>query len=182
MDWITRIDKNTEDFIRTFGSLTTEEMNWKPNSDAWSIAQNIDHLIVINETYYPTLRALQEGTYKPPFIAKFGFIVSFLGKTVLKSVQPDRKKKIKTFKIWEPESGHIPEGTLERLKRHQAELKEHMESSADLINQKTIISSPANRNIVYKLETAFDIIVTHEQRHFEQAKEVLNLMRNQASR
>ena len=33
-------------------------------------------------------------------------------------------------------------------------------------------TAKANKNIVYKLETAFDIIVTHEERHFEQAKEV----------
>jgi hypothetical protein len=37
----------------------------------------------------------------------------------------------------------------------------------------TIISSPANKNIEYKLETAFDIIVAHEKRHLEQAREVL---------
>jgi hypothetical protein len=44
-----------------------------------------------------------------------------------------------------------------------------------------VISSPANKNIVYKLETAFDIIVSHEQRHLEQAKEILQLMKNNTS-
>jgi hypothetical protein len=41
----------------------------------------------------------------------------------------------------------------------------------------TVISSPANKYIVYKLETAFDIIVAHEERHLEQAKEVLSVLR-----
>ena len=44
-DLITRIDKTTEDFTKSFGSLTPEQMNWKPNPQVWSIAQNIDHLI-----------------------------------------------------------------------------------------------------------------------------------------
>lgn len=48
--------------------------------------------------------------------------------------------------------------------------------TADLIQQGAIISSPANRNIVYTLETAFDIIVAHEQRHLEQAREIKHML------
>jgi hypothetical protein len=62
------------------------------------------------------------------------------------------------------------------FEKHQSELKKLIEDSSDLLDKSTIISSPANRNIVYKLETAFDIIVTHERRHFEQAKEIEKLI------
>jgi hypothetical protein len=31
-----------------------------------------------------------------------------------------------------------------------------------------------------QLETAFDIIVTHERRHFEQSKEVFEIMKREA--
>ncbi len=57
---------------------------------------------------------------------------------------------------------------------HQSNLKELIESSKDLVEAGVVISSPANKNIVYKLEKAFDIIIIHEQRHLEQAKEVLD--------
>ncbi|CAZ97441.1 Putative protein [Zobellia galactanivorans] len=50
-----------------------------------------------------------------------------------------------------------------------------------MIEKGCIISSPANKNIVCRLETAFDIIVTHEQRHFEQLKETYQLMAQQSS-
>jgi hypothetical protein len=50
-----------------------------------------------------------------------------------------------------------------------------IEEAKELVAKGTVIASPANKNIVYKLETAFDIIVSHEQRHLEQAKEVLVL-------
>lgn len=91
--WTTKLDIITEQSIAQFGILTNEQMNWKPNANTWSIAQNLDHLMVVNETYYPVLTSLKAGTYKTPFIAKIGFMVSFLGKTVLKAVQPDRQKK-----------------------------------------------------------------------------------------
>ena len=100
--WIAQIEKTTQDFSDTFGSLTTEQMNWKPNSGTWSIAQNIDHLMAINASYYPVLQSIRNETYQLPIMGKLGFMVSFLGKAILKSVQPDRKRKMKTFPIWEP--------------------------------------------------------------------------------
>lgn len=181
-DWTLQLDKITEHFTATFGSLSTEQLNWKPNSQTWSIAQNIDHLIIVNETYYPVLASLKDGTYKAPFISKLGFIVSFLGKTVLNAVKPDRKKKMKTFPIWEPTISQVKNDILKQFEKHQNELKRQIETSKRFIEKGTIISSPANKNIVYKLETAFDIIVSHEQRHLEQAKEILQLLANNASR
>ena len=95
MSWSRDIDKITKDFNSQFGHLSIEQLNWKPNQQTWSIAQNMEHLIVVNETYYPVLASLNIKTYKTPLIGKIGFIVSFLGKTVLNAVKPDRKKKMK---------------------------------------------------------------------------------------
>jgi hypothetical protein len=181
-NWTSTLDKITKQSQTEFGTLTKEQLNWKPNSSTWSIAQNLDHLIVVNETYYPVLASLKEGRYKTPFIAKIGFMVSFLGKTVLEAVQPDRQKKMKTFPIWEPSTSKVSEDILKRFEMHQNELKQKIEEAQGLVEQDVVISSPANRNIVYKLETAFDIIVSHEQRHLEQAKEVLVMLRNSTSR
>jgi hypothetical protein len=79
---------------------------------------------------------------------------------------------MKTFPIWEPIKSDIKEDIWERFEKNQNELKILIQSSSDLLDKGTIISSPANRNIVYKLETAFTIIVSHEKRHFEQSLEV----------
>lgn len=180
-NWSEQIEKTTQNFVESFGRLSIEQLNWKPNAQTWSIAQNIDHLIVINKTYFPVIESIRKGTYKPPFLAKLGFVVSFFGKTVLKAVQPDRKKKMKTFPIWEPAKSEIPIGILDRFKEHQSELKKMIENSRDLVEKGTIISSPANKNIVYKLEMAFEIISTHEKRHFEQSKEIYQLMKKEVS-
>jgi hypothetical protein len=179
--WTTDLNNINEQSISLFGTLSYEQLNWKPNSNTWSIAQNLDHLIVVNQTYYPILTSLKEGKHKTPFIAKIGFLVSFLGKTVLNAVRPDRQKKMKTFPIWEPSDSPISIDILRRFENHQKELMQKIEEAKELIDKGTVISSPANRNIVYKLETAFDIIVSHEQRHLDQAKEVLVLLKNNTS-
>lgn len=180
-NWTATLYDISKQCVAEFVSLTSEQLNWKPNSNTWSIAQNLEHLIVVNETYYPVLASLKVGTYKTPFIAKIGFMVSFLGKTVLNAVQPDRKKKMKTFPIWEPTTSNVIGDILNRFQNHQTELIEKIEGAKELVEKGVVISSPANKNIVYKLETAFDIIVSHEQRHLEQAKEILRLMKNNTS-
>lgn len=173
MNWAQEIDKITLNVEMLCSELSGEQLNWKPNSQTWSIAQNLEHLIVVNETYYPVLSALKKGTYKKPFLGNFGFIVSFFGKTVLNAVKPDRKKKMKTFSIWEPRQSSIENDIISRFKKHQTELQKQLSDANELLTNRIVISSPANKNVVYSLEMAFDIIVTHEQRHLEQAKEIL---------
>ena len=180
-NWAATFDDITKQCLTEFSNLTSEQLNWKPNSSTWSIAQNLDHLIVVNETYYPVLASLKAGTYKTPLIAKIGFLVSFLGKTVIKAVQPGRQKKMKTFPLWEPSTSNVIGDILNRFQVHQNELIQKIDDAKRLIEKGVVISSPANRNIVYKLETAFDIIVLHEQRHIEQSKELLNLLKNNTS-
>ena len=51
-NWSEEIEKTTQDFIESFGGLNESQLNWKPNPQTWSIAQNINHLLVINKTYY----------------------------------------------------------------------------------------------------------------------------------
>jgi hypothetical protein len=173
--WRTDIDQITNDFIAEFGNLSPEELNWKPSPHVWSVAQNIHHLITINETYYPVIKSIRDNTYVIPWIGRIGFMVRFMGRVILNSVQPDRRKKMKTFPLWQPSSSEFGKDIFEQFRKHQDALKKLIADSQDLLSKETIISSPANKNIVYKLETAFEIIVTHEKRHLEQARELIRL-------
>ena len=94
-DWLSQLDELTEQFVTTFGALTVEQLNWKPAPQTWSIAQNIHHLIVVNESYYPILASLRSGTYKTPFIGKIGFMASLLGKVILNALSRIEKRKRK---------------------------------------------------------------------------------------
>ena len=178
--WSQPIDEITENFQQTFGPLTTEQMNWKPEPKTWSIAQNIEHLFVINSTYFPVIQSVKDGTYEPPFFAKFGFIANFFSNMLHRAVKPNRKWKSKTMPMWKPTRGDVEAGILDRFKDHQGELKSIIADTEQLAQEGAIISSPANKNLVLKLEKAYDIIVTHEKRHFEQSKEVLESIENQS--
>ncbi len=174
--WSSRLDKVTYAFVSEFGSLTPAQLNWKPNPQTWSVAQNIRHLILVNETYYPVIQALRKKEYKVSFLGRIGFVVQFFGKAILNAVEPTRKKKMKTMALWQPEASDVPGDIVVRFKIHQKEVERIIGESHDLLRSGTVIASPANSNIVYKLETAFEIMVTHEERHLAQAREILALL------
>lgn len=173
--WSADLDEITRTFKQDFGPLSADQLNWKPNAGTWSIGQIIQHLIVVNETYFPVLEQIRNNTYYTPRFGRIGFINRFFGKMILNSVQPGQKRKIKTFSIWEPDLSAIRSDIITQFEKHQHELKQAIRNSEDLIAQNTIISSPANRMIVYKLETAFDIMVAHEKRHLRQTQEINQL-------
>ena len=176
LNWKEHIDQNTTLVQELFSKIPEHQLNFQSNTQTWSIAQNLEHLIVINESYYPILSELHRHEYRAPFQAKFKFLLNFFGNFVLKSVEPNRRKKMKTFPIWEPTNSGVSHGVIERFIQHQEELKKTSEAAAPLISNEVVIHSPASKIIVYKLATAFDIIVTHESRHINQAKELLELI------
>jgi hypothetical protein len=175
--WLQQIDDVTHVVQEEFQILSSDQLNWKPNANTWSIGQVIDHLIVINKTYFPILEELKHNKYKLIWHGKIDFIVRFFGDFILGTVNPDRKKKMKTLPIWEPTKSNVDPAIVSKFIEQQALLKQNVQNSLALLEKGTVISSPANRIIVYKLDRAFEIIVTHERRHLEQARE-LNRQRN----
>ncbi|MEQ9264714.1 MAG: DinB family protein [Balneolaceae bacterium] len=174
---IDQVDANTKQFVSHFGSLGDKELNWKPNPETWSIAQNIDHLIHINNTYGKIFSDLKSGRLKLPFIARFKFITNLLGDLILKAVEPTRKKKTKTFAIWEPSTSNVRDDIVEYFVKSQDELKNHIIELKEEIGKDTIVYSPINKQVVLSVGSAFDIIITHEQRHLNQCKEIVELIR-----
>ncbi len=170
--WINGIDEVTELAKGAFGGLTEEELNWKPTNETWSIAQHLHHLIVINSSYFPIIEALEKMELKIPFYLRIPSLVRWMGNLIYNSVKPEQTKKIKTFPIWEPSTSTISGDIVARFEAHQQSLKEQIQYAEGLLQKGSLIHSPAHNKIVYTLERAFDIIVAHEMRHFNHAKEV----------
>jgi uncharacterized damage-inducible protein DinB len=172
-DWIRRLDSVTQEVMSNCGALQASDLNWKPNAEAWSIAQILEHIIKVNTSYYPILTALHKGTYRLSWTARIPFLPRVFGRMILNSVKPENVRKVRTFPMWNPEASTIDESIVDDFLLHQTELKNHIVSASDLLERHVVIGSPANANIVYTLEDAFHIIVTHEERHLAQLKRIL---------
>jgi hypothetical protein len=171
--WTDQLDANTRAFEAAFGHLSSQTLNVKPTPDTWSIAQNLDHLIVINESYFPAFEALREGSYRAGWLAKVTPWVWLCGTIVLRASRPDRQNRMRTFNMWEPTESEISGDIIQRFVAHQETLKDWIRDLESALDRKAVIVSPASKRIVYRLKTAFDIITLHEQRHLAQAEEAL---------
>jgi hypothetical protein len=168
-----KINANTALFVKAFSQLTQEQIQYKLDEKTWSIAQNIEHIIIVNSSYFPAFDQLISGKYVTPFLGNFPFFNRYFGNAILNSVLPNTVKKTKTFPTWQPEvSEDIAELILKKFTEHQDKMVQYITALENHINKNTGISSPISRLVVYTLPTALDIIINHEERHFHQAMEV----------
>lgn len=157
----------------SFVGLDAEALNRQPAQGKWSVAQCLDHIIVLNRTYFDIPGKIRAGTYPLPFHARFGFMVNFFGKFILQSVHPDRRKPIKAFPVWEPSHSDIPGDIVARFVAHMDELDAFIRDNQDLPDQGAIVVSPASRLVIYRMDVLFDIMLAHAERHVNQAEEAL---------
>lgn len=171
--WINKLHEISDEVNQTFGDVAREKLYLRPNSESWSIAENLDHLIRVNSSYFPIFQKLEAGTFRGAFIGKVSLFPKLLGNAIYKSVSDGGEKKVKTFPLWEPSINEKEGDILFEFQKHQQELKNWIRRMEPFVERKLIIHSPVNRLIVYSLEKAFDIIVSHEKRHVYQARRVL---------
>ncbi len=174
-NWQQEIQEITTSFKSSFQNLDAETLHKKPDGKTWSISENIQHLIVLNESYFPIFQQLENGNYSKPFIGNFGFLTRALGNMILKSVDPENHKKFKTLPIWTP-SKYSPQENqdlLGQFEKHQKNLSQWIGKLKPFLEKNQVIHSPANRLIAYPLEIACNIIISHEKRHYNQALHIL---------
>ncbi len=158
-----------------FSHLSYEQLNWKPNADSWSVGQCLGHLVQSADAYKPLFIALVNKNQPSNFWRNIPFLPKIFGKEILKAVDPVRSKKSKTFLIFEPALSHISLDIIDKLesKLNTFSLLAKQLTNYDL--KKTIVTSPASKFVNYSLLDALNIVTIHNYRHFNQAKEVMEM-------
>lgn len=161
-----------EDAKATFGSLTNEQLNWKPADKSWSVAQCLDHLIKTNEQFYPEFAKLAAGTRKNTFWQNVSPLTGWGGRFLIKAVSEDSKKAKAPSKAIVPPSD-IEERIVERFCDHVADVNRRIDTVADVDRKKTVVTSPFLAIFTYTLDDAYTVLVEHSKRHIRQAKRVM---------
>lgn len=169
------VEAITEKVQKTFGSLTIEQINWKPNPKSWSIAQCFEHLIVTNNLYFPNIQKVVDGNHRNNFFSKIPFGVDLIGALMKNSLKPEQSRKMKTFKIFEPAKSDIPTTIFDDFVENNQQLIAMIEAVKDLDTDKIKIAEPLSVALNLRLNDAFEILVLHEKRHFQQAQRVLEM-------
>ena len=154
-----------------FGTLTYEQLNWKPAPERWSVAQCLDHLMVIDSGYFPLFDRIASGSYTPPLWRRLLFPKAF-GSMILKAVEPQAPRAYKTSSAAAPARGDIGADVVERFEAHERTVAEHLEKLDARQASDLIIGSPVLPLASYSVLDAARILVAHARRHLLQARRV----------
>jgi len=156
-----------------FGKLRKDQLNWKRTADRWSVAQCFDHLITTNVAYFPIVESIVKGEKRTTLVERLPILPKVWAKLLLKSLDPKTTRKLKAPASFRPSASDLSETIVDDFVDHQRIVAEWMAKTKQLDVDRVVITSPASPVVTYSLMDAFRIIVIHEQRHFQQAKRVI---------
>lgn len=170
---IPELEKISVDAREKFGNLSPAQINWRPPGEGWSVGQCFEHLVITNELYFPAIQKVIAGTHRNNFFSKIPFAADLIGVLMKNSLDPEQKRKMKTFKMFEPAASDVSAAVIDDFAENQRKLIEMIVAVKDVNADKIKISEPINRALNIRLSAAFEILVMHEKRHFRQAERVL---------
>jgi hypothetical protein len=171
---ISGLEVITEATQKTFGSLSSLQLNWKPAPDRWSIAQCFEHLMNTNKSYLPIFQRIANDEKKNTVWESMPFLPRFFGGMLVKSLMPTSARKLKAPGVFAPSSSEIDEKIVWRFIDQQKEMTRSMAALEGKDLDAIRLTSPALKLITYSLRDACRIIVVHEQRHFQQAERLVS--------
>jgi hypothetical protein len=171
-DLITEAERITVEIEGTFGELTSEQLNWKPEAREWSVGQCFEHLIRSTTPYFAIAQAVLDGTRRPSFWGRVPGFPAFGANLILSMIEPDGSRKVPAPPAARPSQSSIPADMVGSFVRCNAQVAQILQASRghDL---SFVITSPLSPLIGYSLLDGYRIIITHHRLHMGQAERVM---------
>ncbi|HYX29306.1 MAG TPA: DinB family protein [Pyrinomonadaceae bacterium] len=169
---ISGAEENNESARVVAADLTEAQLNWKPSSDQWSIAQCLEHLAVATrgfDQYFAA--ALERGKNRSP-VSNPPYKPSMMGGWLARHVAPEAPRKLRAPKMFRPAEASNIRDSLQMFLAEQNKFIDFVRQCNGVDYNKTRIRSPVTPLMRYSLADAFVITVLHAQRHLEQARRV----------
>ena len=170
---ISATQANIERVLKSFSSLSENQLNWKINPDSWSIGECLSHLVNTNNLYLDKIKSIINSlsTGKEN---DFSYRQTISGRMIAKGIDPANNKKTKTFKVFFPDSSNIRKTIIQDYVKSSDELISLTNKMKHLDLTKIKLSSPVNFLIRLNLGDPLIIITKHDERHLNQAERVKN--------
>lgn len=159
---------------RSFGSLDEAQLNWRPADAEWSVGQCLDHLMKSNRDMLLAMEAATAQNARPSIWQRLPWLPRWFGRMLVRSLSPTVKRKFKTSLSTQPSPERLGASTIARFVDQQDELIRSMDETERQGTGHLVMASPFAKFIAYSLLDGWRIIVTHEWRHLEQARRVMD--------
>lgn len=169
----------SDEVRKNFIELTPEQLFWRPNDKTWSIAKCLAHLNAYYSFYIPVFKERIKNTrFRTP--GQY-FVSSPLGTASILAVKLGKvknvKRRLKAAKDYNPLiNATLPtENAVHEFLAYQDEMQKLIADSRFINVRKAKCTLAVTSLIKLRLGDAFQVVVYHNERHIEQAKNLLKL-------
>lgn len=169
---VSEAEKNSENARALVDGLSEEQLNWKPSSDRWSIAQCLDHLAVTAsqfKNYFPD--TLSGGRQKWPTVETVPYRPTLVGGWLARQVNPEGGRKFPAPRVFRPSTSNIS-NSLQKFLTSQSDFIQAVREARGINYNKARLRSPVTPLMRYSIADAFVVTVLHGRRHLGQARRV----------
>ena len=165
-------------FRELLETIDPQDLGWSPSKGVWSVALILEHLCVVESSYFPVFMAVKQGNYRGTLLGRWSWLSHKVGAYLFQTMDASRRTKIKVPTVWQPRSSSQSAQTVlrefwEHTERLESELKGF---TPEMLSR--VIASPASSLLNYRMDMAIQIILAHRLRHLQQMKDLLVLKSN----
>jgi|HubBroStandDraft_6_1064221.scaffolds.fasta_scaffold679489_2 hypothetical protein len=164
-------DQTRNRVIEVTSGLSDAQWRFKPAPDRWSIAENLEHMVMVQERVLGPVREKLAQAPPPEPGRDNGRIERFIFERFT-----DRSARAKSPESFEPTGQMLPRVALDRLLRNYDRLAEFVETSPDL--REHVLESPPLKFITNGALDTMDgyqwaiTVAAHDRRHIGQILEL----------
>jgi hypothetical protein len=166
----------TADAESLAAALTDEQARWRPRPGAWSVAECLAHLAVLNRTYLDPFARAAVGARAAGRTGRGPWRLSWFGRAFTRAMGPvtgrGLGRKLPAPAAYAPPSDVALADALADFRDVQGALVDRLRASDGVDLSAVLVRSPAWPALRFSLLTAYAALAAHERRHLAQARRV----------
>ena len=166
------LDRLARQAQANFGGYNARQLNWRPDPKRWSIAQCFDHLLTANQLMMAAAdRALDDQAPRTVW-QRMPLLPGLFGRLLVRSQAPGGTRRFSAPASAQPAASDIPADVIPRFVDQHGDLVQRLQTLDDARAARTIMTSPFVNVITYSVLDGWRLLLAHDLRHIEQARQV----------
>src|SRR5262245_38515647 len=173
---LTDVRSGLDDIARetqsVFGGLDARQLNWRPDTTRWSVAQCFEHLLLANRLRFQAAEGALNGTAPRTIWQRLPGLPGMLGRMLVRSQAPTNARRFTASPQAQPATSDVAADIIQRFIEQDRNALARVQALDERVAAETIMTSPFIKVITYSVLDGWRLVFAHDRRHFEQARRV----------
>ena len=167
------LDETAQQAEAMFGRLDARQLNWRPDDARWSVAQCVEHMVTANRLMMAAADAALDDAQPRTVWQRLPVLPGIFGRMLIRSQVPGGTRRFTAPVQAQPAASDIAADIVHRFVAQHRDTVVRLRGLDEARAARTIMTSPFVRVITYSVLDGFRLMITHDHRHVEQARGVM---------